>query len=153
MIELTTAVVFLATSLLSPASAVAQDVSTSTSVQSAKPVEKPVTLETYVRSYFAETPILAEIARCESTFRQVGKDGNVLRGIVNKSDLGLMQVNEYYHGDKAQDLGFDLKTVDGNLAYAKYLYDKEGVAPWKASSKCWKGSLDQASAKNQVAVK
>jgi hypothetical protein len=65
------------------------------------------------------------------------KDGNILRGEINKSDLGLLQVNEYYHGERAEDLGFDLNTVDGNLAYAKYLYDKEGTTPWNASKKCW----------------
>jgi len=140
MIELTTAIVFLATSLYGGGTniAIAQDVTNSTNTQSGKAIVQPITLESYVRAYFAETPILAEIARCESTFRQLDKDGQVLRGKVNKSDLGLLQVNEYYHGEKAEDLGFDLKSVDGNLAYAKYLYDKEGTKPWSASAKCWK---------------
>jgi hypothetical protein len=48
-----------------------------------------------------------------------------------------MQVNEYYHGKRAVELGFDLNTVDGNLAYGKYLYDKEGTQPWSASKECW----------------
>ena len=139
MIEITTAIVLLVSSLYGPANvAVAQDVSNSANTQSNTAVEKPITLESYVREYFVETPILAEVARCESTFRQVDNEGNVLRGKVNKSDVGLMQVNEYYHGERASDLGFDLLTVDGNLAYAKYLYNKEGVAPWSASAKCWK---------------
>jgi hypothetical protein len=138
MIELSTAIVFLVTSLYGSANiAVAQDVTDSLNTQSKSPVEKPVTLESYVREYFKETPILAEVAKCESRFRQVGSDGKVLRGESNKSDLGLMQVNEYYHGEKAVDLGFDLRTVNGNLAYAKYLYDKEGTKPWNASKKCW----------------
>jgi len=139
MIEITSAIVLLVSSLYGPANvAVAQDVSNSSNTQSGTAVENPITLESYVREYFAETPILAEVARCESTFRQVDRNGEVLRGKVNKSDVGLMQVNEYYHGEKAFDLGFDLLTVDGNLAYAKYLYNKEGVAPWSASAKCWK---------------
>jgi hypothetical protein len=139
MIELTSAIIFLVTSLYGGGTsvAVAQDVENSLNTQSNNAVEKPVTLESYVREYFKETPILAEIARCESRFRQVGKDGQVLRGESNKSDLGLLQVNEYYHGEKAVDLGFDLTTVNGNLAYAKYLYDKEGTKPWNASKKCW----------------
>jgi hypothetical protein len=137
MIEITTAIFFLVSSLYGSANiAVAQDVDSSLNTQG-KVVTKPITLESYVREYFIETPILAEIARCESSFRQVGKDGKVLLGEVNKSDLGLLQVNKYYHGEKAEDLGFDLETVDGNLAYAKYLYDKEGTKPWSASQKCW----------------
>ena len=140
MLELTTAIVLLISSLYGgPSTAIAQDVADSPNTQSQTAVGNPVTLEGYVRQYFAETPILAEIAKCESKFRQVDKDGNVLRGEVNKLDVGLMQVNEYYHEKKALDLGYDLTTVNGNLAYAKYLYDKEGVTPWNSSSKCWKG--------------
>lgn len=140
MIEITTAIIFLVSSLYGPANiAVAQDVADSSNTQSKTAVENPITLESYVRAYFTETPVLAEIARCESRFRQVNKDGTILRGEVNKSDVGLMQVNEYYHGERAEDLGFDLLTVNGNLAYAKYLYEKEGTAPWNASAKCWKG--------------
>ena len=138
MIELTSAIVLLVSSLYGPATiAVAQDIGDNVNTQSSEPIVKPITLESYVREYFAETPILAEVAKCESRFRQVGSDGQVLRGIVNKSDVGLMQVNEYYHGQKAEDLGFDLTAVNGNLAYAKYLYDKEGTKPWNASKKCW----------------
>jgi hypothetical protein len=138
MIELTSAIFFLVSSLYGSANvAVAQDISGSINNHSAGGVVQPITLEAYVREYFIETPILAEIAKCESTFRQVGANGQALRGEVNKSDVGLMQVNEYYHGEKAEDLGFDLETVNGNLAYAKYLYDKEGTKPWNASKKCW----------------
>ena len=139
MIEITSAIIFLVSSLYGGTAnvAVAQDLDNTSSTQSKTPVERPITLESYVRAYFVETPVLAEIARCESTFRQVGKDGKVLRGVSNNSDLGLLQVNEYYHGEKALDLGFDLSTVNGNLAYGKYLYDKEGTKPWSASEKCW----------------
>lgn len=139
MIELTSAIIFLVTSLYGGGTsvAVAQDVTNSDNTQNKAAVEKPITLEKYVREYFKETPVLAEIARCESTFRQVDKAGQVLRGVVNDSDVGLMQVNEYYHGKKASELGFDLDTVNGNLDYAKYLYDKEGTKPWSASKPCW----------------
>lgn len=140
MIEFTTAVVLLVSSLYGPVStAVAQDVGDSPNTQSPTAVEKPVTLEDYVKEYFVETPILAEIAKCESRFRQVDGQGNVLRGEVNKSDVGLLQINEAYHQVKASKLGLDLETVNGNLAYAKYLYDKEGTTPWNASRKCWRG--------------
>ncbi len=139
MIEITSAIILLVSSLYGGANiAVAQDIVDSLNTQSKTAIENPVTLEAYVKIYFAETPVLAEIARCESHFRQMDdKDGEVLRGIVNKSDLGIMQVNEYYHGEKALTLGYDLRTVDGNLNYARYLYDKEGTTPWNSSKKCW----------------
>ena len=91
----------------------------------------------YVKEYFSETPILVDVARCESTYRQFSSNGGVLRGLVNPADVGVMQINEWYHGKKADDLGLDLHTLEGNLAYAKYLYEKQGVQPWKSSAKCW----------------
>ena len=100
----------------------------------------PVTLETYVRQYFSDTPVLAEIARCESTFRHLNKNGKVLQGVVYKRDVGVMQINKYYHSDDAKKLGLDLHELDDNLAYAKWLFEKKGAKPWKASSKCWMNS-------------
>jgi hypothetical protein len=80
---------------------------------------------------------MANVAFCESSFRQYDIKGNILRGGVNKSDVGVMQVNEYYHGKTADKLGYDLYTIEGNLAYARYLYNREGARPWMSSSACW----------------
>lgn len=49
-----------------------------------------------------------------------------------------MQINETYHLDQALSLGIDIYSLEGNMAYAKYLYDKKGSGPWVSSSKCWK---------------
>lgn len=120
------------------AAAVAQ--STPVRVQDAQVVEKQVelTTEQRVRNYFLETPILAEIARCESTFRHTDSKGNILRGIENSDDVGVMQINEYYHGESAKKLGYDISTLEGNMAFAKRLYENYGTSPWSASAKCWK---------------
>ena len=108
-------------------------------VQPAVAISAP-TVEQYVREYFKETPILAEIAKCESRFRQFDETGHLLRGEVVSQDIGIMQINEYFHAKTALKLGIDLKTMEGNLAYAQYLYDKEGATPWKPSQKCWEKS-------------
>ena len=94
-------------------------------------------VEAYVREYFKDTPILAEISKCESSFRHIGSNGEIIRGKVNKGDIGVMQINTYYHEKQADNLGIDLTTLRGNLEYAKQLYEKEGTAPWQSSSKCW----------------
>lgn len=101
-------------------------------------------VEEYVREYFKDTPILADVARCESQFRQFGKDGYVLRGMVDKRDVGVMQINEGYHLETANKLNRDIYTIEGNLEYAKVLYQKFGLSPWKASSKCWAKNLELA---------
>ena len=94
-------------------------------------------LEKYVRDYFHDTPILLEIAKCESTLRQQTLTGKVVRGEVNPSDVGLMQINEDYHQKEAINLGYDIHSLYGNMAFAKPLYEREGLRPWLSSAKCW----------------
>jgi len=94
------------------------------------------TVEEYVRAYFADEPVLADIAKCESRFRQFDKDGNILKN-PNSTAIGIMQVMSSIHSDRADDLGIDIKTIQGNLAYARFLYDEKGTAPWNASKACW----------------
>jgi hypothetical protein len=100
-------------------------------------VERPQTLGEYVREYYADTPILADIAWCESRLRQLGPDGKIFRGVANPDDVGVMQVNTRYHEEQAVSMNMDLFTLNGNLAYAKYLYKKEGSTPWASSKACW----------------
>ena len=100
------------------------------------------TVEQYTRDYFADEPVLADIAQCESHFKQFDKDGSIHRGRINKNDLGIMQVNEYYHGKMAERLGIDLYTIQGNLAYARYLYEQKGTSPWISSKPCWGKSAE-----------
>src|SRR5262245_53051378 len=72
-------------------------------------------VEKYVRDYFSDIPILAEVARCESTFRHETLSGDVIRGLVNPKDVGLMQINEHYHAKSSKALGYDIHSIDGNL--------------------------------------
>lgn len=112
-----------------------------TSQASTKVEAQVMTAEEYVRNYFSDIPVMIEIAKCESRFRQYDKNGEVLRGKVNSLDRGVMQINEYYHGEDAEKLGFDILTIEGNTAYARYIFEKYGVRPWKSSSPCWSKTL------------
>ncbi len=148
MMQAATGVMFLMSSLYGTSQANAQtvplNVTTNTAPQiSTSTDNRPLTdtkdIEAYLRKELVSRPILIEIARCESTFRQYGKDGRPLRGIENPLDVGVFQINEHYHADTAKKLGLDLATVEGNVAYGKYLYGKYGTSPWVHSSKCWAG--------------
>ena len=99
------------------------------------------TVEADVRDYFKDIPILAEIAGCESQFRQIGANGEIIQGKVNKGDIGVMQINKYYHSDEAAKLGLNLNTLAGNMTFGKWLYEKEGTAPWQSSAGCWDKSV------------
>ncbi len=93
--------------------------------------------ETAVRSYFSDIPVMIQIARCESQFRHNLADGTVLKGKVDSADTGVMQINTRYHGEKARELGLDLKDRYDNMEYARDLYLRQGTKPWTASAKCW----------------
>jgi hypothetical protein len=95
------------------------------------------TTKEIVTEYFSDTPVLADVAYCESRFTHFNTDGSVLRGRVNRADVGVMQINEKYHAATAVKLGIDLYTLEGNMAYARYLYDTQGTRPWVHSSPCW----------------
>lgn len=89
------------------------------------------TVEERVREYFADTPVMIDIARCESSFRQFNDSGSVLRG-GGRDYIGIFQISDSVHSDRAKVLGFDLATVEGNLGYAKYLYQQSGSSPWSS---------------------
>ncbi|MEK7531713.1 MAG: hypothetical protein AAB545_02175 [Patescibacteria group bacterium] len=95
------------------------------------------TIREQVNIYFNDAPIMAKVAWCESRFRHTDKEGNVFRGSINDHDVGVMQINEDYHLDTSKKLGFDIYTLRGNMAYARYLYREQGTKPWNSSSKCW----------------
>ena len=97
--------------------------------------------EKAVREYFSDIPVMIQVARCESTFRHTLADGSVLRGKVDSRDTGVMQINSYYHGTAAAALGLDLEIFEDNMAYARHLYETQGIKPWNASSPCWGASL------------
>ncbi len=100
-------------------------------------IEKKMSTQEYVRNYFSDTPILAEIARCESQFRQFDKNGEVLRGVVNDKDVGVMQINEFYHLDTSIEANINIYSLEGNVVYGRKLYETFGTKPWNSSKPCW----------------
>ena len=102
------------------------------------------TTKQIVQEYFAETPILIDVASCESRFIQYDADGSVHRGFINPQDVGVMQINEKYHLSDSIKLGLDIHTLEGNMDYAKHLYNKQGTRPWEYSSKCWNKTREVA---------
>lgn len=102
-----------------------------------------VGLEALIRKEFADTPVMIEISRCESHFRQFEKDGSVHRGEINPQDVGLFQVNEHYHLEESKKLGIDIYTVAGNIAFAKLLYARNGTRDWNWSKSCWQPASEK----------
>ncbi len=93
--------------------------------------------EKRVREYFKDTPVMIEIARCESNFRQFTDAGNVLRGGDSGGMVGVFQFFESIHAAPAKALGYDITTLEGNLGYAKHVYKNESTTPWNPARSCW----------------
>ncbi len=110
-------------------------------------VNKPKTAggqETYQKiidasvKYGLDTDTALRIAKCESNLRQYNEEtGNPLRGQQNPKDVGVYQINEEYHLEQSQVLGFDIYQKDGNIEYAMWLMKKEGNRHWNWSKPCW----------------
>ncbi len=103
---------------------VASTTSTTTKIHNVAEVEKRV------REYFSDIPVMIEIAKCESKFRQFTDSGSVLRGGGSMGMIGIYQFYEVVHKKAALTLGFDIDTVEGNLGYARHLYTQSGSTPW-----------------------
>lgn len=102
-----------------------------------QPITDSRNVEKFLKDYFADTPIMARIGACESHNRHFNSRGEVLRGEQNAYDRGVMQINLLYHQKTAVAMGLDLHDIDDNVAYARYLYEKQGAKPWMSSSACW----------------
>ncbi len=93
-------------------------------------------IESQVRSYFASSSVMITIASCESGYRQFNSSGNPLNG-GSGGMIGIFQISSSTHASVARELAMDIGTVAGNMAYAKYLYEREGTEPWISSFPCW----------------
>jgi hypothetical protein len=102
-----------------------------------QPITDSRNVERFINDYFADIPVLADIAKCESHYRHLNSSGDILKGKENRYDRGVMQINVLYHAKTAEKLGLDVHNLDDNVAYARYLYEREGAKPWMSSSACW----------------
>lgn len=89
-------------------------------------------VERRVREYFVDVPVMIDIARCESSFRQFSDSGSVFHGGSGGGMVGVFQLYGSVHAAAAIALGLDINTLEGNIAYARHLYESSGVTPWHA---------------------
>lgn len=108
--------------------------------------------EVFVRDYFSDIPVMIEIARCESNFRQFTDSGNVLRGGNGGGMVGVFQFFASIHDSVAEEFDWDIDTLEGNLAYARHVYETQGTTPWNSAKDCWNTSeVKTATAMNNSA--
>ncbi|MEK7102984.1 MAG: peptidoglycan-binding protein [Patescibacteria group bacterium] len=86
-----------------------------------------------IQELFADAPQMISIAQCESGFRQYTAKGTTFTGSGGQY-VGVFQISKG-HTSNAKKMGFDIYTLEGNLGFAKYLYNKQGVQPWRGCVK------------------
>ena len=104
-------------------------------------VEKEMTLDKRItflaEKYGVKESSARAIIGCESEWSPdaIGynrrKDGSVW-----SKDIGLMQINNYFHEEEAARMGLDIYKTNDNLEYGFYLFSKRGAKPWAASKSC-----------------
>jgi hypothetical protein len=91
----------------------------------------PAKVESLIRDYFPDAPIMVKVAQGESGLKHWHNDGRVVRGIVDKDDTGLMQINNRYWGEEAARLGLDYEnSIVDNVRMARHIMDTQGITAW-----------------------
>lgn len=102
--------------------------------------QAPITEDSVIDEVWGEHSYIGKaIAHCESGIQQ-SKNGVIVRNPITP-DVGTFQINVEYHGDMAKKMGLNIYTIEGNVKYAKYLFDKNGTRDWNASRHCWSKSI------------
>lgn len=83
-----------------------------------------------IKDAFPDAPIMTKVAWCESRYQP-----DAFNPTNGSNDQGLFQISQKHHqiayGDR------DMFDVEENIKFARELYDKQGLAPWKWSKHCW----------------
>ncbi len=110
---------------------------TTAEVKIEKPLSNRELIEQFSEQYKVNSTLALKIASCESGLTQFNSDGSVFRGRQNPQDVGIFQINEYYHLKRSQELGLNIYTREGNIEFAMILLSTTGTSPWNWSKACW----------------
>jgi len=109
-------------------------------------------IEALVREAFADAPVMIAVAKCESRYRQFASEGIPLRGGSGKGYIGIFQIGERLHAAAAAKAGHDIYTIEGNIGYARRLYEKSGSVPWRECVPAGAEAAASASAPGESAL-
>lgn len=94
-------------------------------------IVRPKEEERLMYNFFGDNAEEMEmIAQCESGKKQFLANGEVVTSHTN--DYGYFQVNERWI-PKAESLGLDIMTLEGNFAMARIIYGIQGYKAWVCS--------------------
>lgn len=85
--------------------------------------------------YNQDETLINRLIECESGGKQSARNYNTVVGV----DVGVFQINTFFHQSRAESLGYNIYTLEGNLAYGFVLLKEQGTTPWNWSKFCWQG--------------
>ena len=85
-----------------------------------------------INEVFPDAPVMVHVARCESSYKS-----DAFNPTNDSNDKGLFQISTFYHEEEVESLGLDMFNIQDNIAFARILYDRSGLGPWKWSKSCW----------------
>jgi len=91
------------------------------------------TLASLAKKYAINANLASNIIECESQWHPHATGTMAYVGI----DVGLWQINTYFHSKTATKMGLDIYNPVDNLEYGVWLLSKYGTQPWSATRKCW----------------
>lgn len=101
---------------------------------------KEVNLDSLITSYSDEFNVSENLARriigCESGFNPDATNKNYKGDVHWSTDIGMGQINDYYHKTRMDEMGLDIYDHEDNLRYT-FILLSEGETHYKASKFCW----------------
>lgn len=98
------------------------------------------TINRWSAFYDLDPRLVTGIIYCESRFNV---DAIGTQAVVGK-DIGLLQINTFFHLKKSKEKGYDIFETVGNLRYGLELMKEQGTSPWVKQTHQCLGKLPSA---------
>lgn len=88
-------------------------------------------------SYGLSPSLVKKISQCEDQGDPYSTHANKHGDVVWSTDIGPLQINDYYHKAEMKKLGLNINKPIDNLKFGLSMMETEGTVPWKWSEPCW----------------
>lgn len=95
-------------------------------------------IDTLAPKYGLSAALVKKISLCEDTGNPYSTHANKHGTTTWSTDIGPLQINDYYNESAMEKQGLDISKPLDNLQFGLQMMSKQGTNPWKASEKCWK---------------
>lgn len=95
------------------------------------------TIDALAPSYGLSASLVKKISQCEDQGDPYSTHANKHGDVVWSTDIGPLQINDYYHKAEMKKLGLNINKPIDNLKFGLSMMETEGTVPWKWSEPCW----------------